>query len=548
MKCFQLLGFMSSCISVASSTTIAAIQGTRFKSLLADQNVTNVTGVVTAKWSRGFFLNDTNPPGDPRVSTGLSIVINSTITVNVGDLVSLNGTVSDCPGCEQVPPTQQLTQLDSGADDLSYPNNSTQLESLNPELQPNLYGLDFWESLEGQLVTILRPVVLGLPLNSPRAFWVHGAWNVTGKNGRGGLSITIGNDNKPDANPEAIMIGTPLDDSQLPSQVALGSTLTDITGIVYYQSRRTGQRHGFFYILPTTAPSINGNVTQVQPTTIVSNSSTISFGDYNVNNAGPNSPHLSMVADHIATYLNAPDIVFLQEIQDNSGTQDDGVVIGNITLTNLVNAIRAKASNVTYNFVEIAPVNKADGGVPGGNIRQAYLYRSAKLSLVPPSQGTGTALDGVAVTVANNKTTLNFNPGRIDPANPAWNSSRKPLVAQWQTLNNKTLFTINVHFTNKGGSSSNWGDARPPINSNVEQRTNQTQLVANFVKSILTADNKANILVAGDFNEYSLARAVFQSFTGVLTEADEVANVPPVERYTGVYAQNSVALDHAFVS
>lgn len=91
-----------------------------------------------------------------------------------------------------------------------------------------------------------------------------------------------------------------------------------------------------------------------------------------VENLAPTSAHLPTVADHIATFLKTPDIVFVQEIQDNSGPTDDGTVIGNLTLTNLVNAI-ASISNVHYNFLEIAPTDDTDGGEPGGNIRQAYL-------------------------------------------------------------------------------------------------------------------------------------------------------------------------------
>lgn len=86
----------------------------------------------------------------------------------------------------------------------------------------------------------------------------------------------------------------------------------------------------------------------------------------------PTSAHLPVVATHISSLLLTPDIMFIQEIQDNSGAKDDGTVDGNVTLTNLVNAI-AKVSNVTYSFLEIVPVDGQDGGQPGGNIRQAYL-------------------------------------------------------------------------------------------------------------------------------------------------------------------------------
>jgi hypothetical protein len=120
---------------------------------------------------------------------------------------------------------------------------------VNATLQPDKYGLDFWESLEGQLVTVPSPVALGFN-NNFGDFWTHGSWPVTGKNKRGGLTLTFGTsqctlhmealadlnsgpNGVPDGNPEAIIIGSPLDGTKNPS-TALGSRLSDITGIVTY--------------------------------------------------------------------------------------------------------------------------------------------------------------------------------------------------------------------------------------------------------------------------------------------------------------------------
>jgi predicted extracellular nuclease len=86
----------------------------------------------------------------------------------------------------------------------------------------------------------------------------------------------------------------------------------------------------------------------------------------------PKSTHIPAIAAHISTHLGTPDFLFIQEIQDNSGPTDDGTTSGNLTLAALVTAI-AKVSNVTYDFLEIAPQDGTDGGQPGGNIRQAYL-------------------------------------------------------------------------------------------------------------------------------------------------------------------------------
>jgi len=275
----------------------------------------------------------------------------------------------------------------------------------------------------------------------------------------------------------------------------------------------------------------------------------ITFGDYNLENMGPRSLHLPAIANHIATYLNTPDIMFLQEIEDNSGEMNDGTVLGNVTLATLVKAI-ANISNIGYDFIEIPPIDGQDGGVPGGNIRQAYLYRTNKLTLVPGSP-IGGSLDRVEVETAPSPSRvprLNFNPGRIDPSNVAWKSSRKPLVAEWQTPGGQRLFTINVHLASKSGSSSIWGDARPPVNSPLEARTSQIALVASFAKSILAIDERANILIAGDFNEYLPARALYKPLVDALHNIDSIAGIPEVERYSYIFDQNSEQLDHAFIS
>lgn len=68
------------------------------------------------------------------------------------------------------------------------------------------------------------------------------------------------------------------------------------------------------------------------------------------------------------------------------------------------------------------------------------------------------------------------------------------------------------------------------------------------MQSLLSLDPDANIILAGDFNEYVQTRSVFASLSGLLTEMDENSGVEPVEMYTYVFDQNSEQLDHIFVS
>ena len=86
------------------------------------------------------------------------------------------------------PPTEQFTSLDKG-DILGLPNNASQVSVQNATLQPQLYGLDFWESLCGELVTVQKPTAIAKP-NSFGDTWVVGSWNTTGRNSRGGLTLT----------------------------------------------------------------------------------------------------------------------------------------------------------------------------------------------------------------------------------------------------------------------------------------------------------------------------------------------------------------------
>jgi predicted extracellular nuclease len=149
------------------------------------------------------------------------------------------------------------------------------------------------------------------------------------------------------------------------------------------------------------------------------------------------------------------------------------VVTANLTLTTSISAI-SSIGGPEYEFVEIDPVDDKDGGAPGGNIRQAYLYNPDILQLRKPNFGASTEANEVLPGPE-----LKYNPGRIDPQNPAWTASRKPLVAEFETLDGKnSFFTINVHFGSKGGSSSIEGDARPPVNGGVEDRQEQMELTA----------------------------------------------------------------------
>lgn len=554
--------------TAVAAVTISEINGAAFISPLRGQSVTNVTGIVTAKGPSGIWIR--SPAPSASLGSDSIYVFGSSVGANltVGDRITLDATVAEYrsssaylfltelssprnvavvssgnavepvligSGSGLAPPTELFSSLDTSGDVFAVPNNQSLVSVANPILQPDLYGIDFWESLVGELVTIESPVALAKP-NSYDEVWVRGNWTVTGLNERGGVTMT-----DTDANPEAIFIGDPLDGSTNPSTVKLGDSLSDITGIVTYA-------FGFYYILPQTAIEVLSSAEpSLPPATSLSSSSSCSgltFGSYNVENLAPNSTHLPAVAAHIVDYLSSPDLLFLQEIQDDSGPTSDGVVSSGETLAALIAAIAA-AGGPAYDSVVIDPVDGQDGGQPGGNIRVAYLYRPAALSLLNPSPGDATTAADVL-----NSTHLAPNPGRVDPANAAWASSRKPLAALWQTADGAgRLWTVNVHWGSKGGSSSLEGDARPPVNGGVDDRAAQANVTAAFVARVLEADPGAHVVVAGDFNEFAFVEPLEVFAEGsALVDADEAAGIEVHERYTYLFDMNAQQLDHVFVS
>lgn len=85
------------------------------------------------------------------------------------------------------PPTEDFSSLDKGGV-FGVPNAVSRLSQANPKLDPESYGIDFWESLVGELVTIKEAYQISRP-NQYGDVWVRGDWKVTGLNNHGGLTM-----------------------------------------------------------------------------------------------------------------------------------------------------------------------------------------------------------------------------------------------------------------------------------------------------------------------------------------------------------------------
>jgi predicted extracellular nuclease len=363
---------------------------------------------------------------------------------------------------------------------------------------------------------------------------VRGDWKVSGKNSRGGLTVT-----DRDSNPESIIIGAPLDGSKNDNATKLGDELEDITGVVTYV-------FGFYAIFPQTGTKVKRSIDAFPPPSAISSNGRcngLTFGQYNIENFAPNNSRVPLVAEHIVDYLNTPSIMFLQEVQDNSGETNDGVTNSNLTLASLSQAI-SEISGVDYLWVNVDPVNNQDGGAPGGNIQTPFLYNPLVVRLRNANPGNSTDRNEVLPGPS-----LRFNPGRIDDGE-TFSNSRKPVVAHWEMVDGSgTFFTVNNHWTSKGGSSSLQGDARPPVNGGVDRRMRQAEVTGSFIAEILAQDTNAAIIVAGDFNEFATTEPLrrFVEVSG-LKDLDVVAKIPELERYSYTFGASQQQLDHVYAS
>jgi hypothetical protein len=330
----------------AAALTIQQLNGPKFLTPYNGQTVANVTGIITAKGPDGIWLRDPSPSSD-RTSSSSIYVFGRAFGANltVGDAIVLGGRVTEYRSNKDYlyltqldrpvlsrrtssgnpvkplvigkdtlsPPTEEYSSLDGG-DVFAVPNNVSLVSTANPVLQPRKYGLDFWESLTGELVTVKKPTALTKPNNFGDT-WIAGNWKVTGKNDRNGLTMTPG-----DANPEAILIGTPLDGTKNPTDTKMGDEIEEVTGVVSYA-------FGFYRILPTTGLKVTKSQTPrlPKPTKLESKGKCegITVGAYNVENLAPNSSHHGALAEHIVNYLRSPDIIFVQEVQDDNGPTND---------------------------------------------------------------------------------------------------------------------------------------------------------------------------------------------------------------------------------
>ncbi len=536
----------------AATVPIGRIQGRSHISPLRGQRVTTV-GVVTAVDTDGFYLQDPAGDGDPHTSEGLFVFTRRTPAVAVGDELRVRGVVAEFqPGGAK---TNNLTITQITRPKLTRLSRRNRLPApvvlgaggrVPPDriidndgfavFDPDEDGLDFYETLEGMRVTVRSAVAVSPTSRFGEIFVRARGAAPSGLSKRGALTIR-----GRDFNPERIQIDDDFGLSPMATpHVRVGDSLGDVAGVM-------GYGFGNYEVRFTETFSPGRGPLKPETTRLKPGDGYLTIASFNVLNLDPNdrdgdtdvaSGRFDAVAAIIARNLRSPDIVALQEVQDNDGSARTRVKAADATLRLLVGRIAALGS-VRYRFIDHPFIGGGtNGGQPGGNIRVAFLYNPARVELVPRSVAT--------VTDPADQ--------RTNPDNPFFNS-RLPLAASFRSRapGGAAVTVVNNHFNSKRGSAPLFGRVQPfterqedpSVNGGLEHRRGQARAVRDFVARKLATRTDTHVVVVGDFNEFA-----FVSPLKILEERlhNLTNDLPAAERYSYIFEGNAQSLDHILVS
>ncbi len=541
--------------------SIPEIQGAGHISPYAGQEVTT-SGVVTAVAFNGYYVQDRTGDGDDATSDAL-FVFKTGAKPAVGDHLQLTDTVTEfVPGgaaTGNLSITQMsfpaFTVLSSGnplpfpvvigtggrippnrdviSDDELPANLQTEAGLFDPERD----GIDFYESLEGMLVTVEDPVAVSATrtfnaFSSELFVLPNDGAHIAPRDARtrrGGISLQPDPDNRGDQNPERVQIQ--LDGTLFPADVpaiTVGDQLGSITGVVGYS-------FGNFEVNAIAEFDIFPAGLRREVTRLSGNRRKVTVATYNLLNLSPlpeDDRQRTTLASQIVDNLGSPDVIAVQEIQDNSGEIDDGTTDASHTLQALADSIHA-AGGPQYAYFDVAPADGTSGGVPGGNIRNAFLYNPNWIELVESRSLTPDEL---------------LFAGVGDPA--AFAGTRNPLMGVFEFAG--AQFTvINNHLTSRFGSTPVFGGIQPFVQAGEAEREAQMQALNDYVDFLLDGDPGAAIIVLGDLNTFEFTNDLTEILPGtgpdrVLTNL--IGTLGDDNVYSFNFEGNSQVLDHLLVS
>jgi len=523
----------------ADTITIAEIHGPVAISPYQGQIVTT-EGIVTLVHPDGFWIQSTSDHV-PKQREGLQVFTASRAPVGRGDQVRVTGYVERYrqPGRGRDRFVTRLVQpgelavlasdrplpppIRIGADGLRVPANQYDDD---PTIDPTQSATDFWTWLTGMRIEITDHVVIG-PTSRFGDTWVMSPPEHAWMNEHGVLIA------KPDGDHlDRIQISThPMLRPGFPEPALPGDRFHRIDGVVHYA-------FGGFRVMARHALELDRadrSDDALSPTArLTSGPDHLTVAAYNVENLDPVIERLNRVNDlddvsddvgngrlarlgrHIAVHMASPDIVALQEIQDNNGAELGEVIAADRSYSALIDAIVA-AGGPRYAFIDLPPVADSEGGQPGGNIRNGYLFDPERVRLIDNS-------------------TERF-------IHPAFEGSRAPVLAAFE-FNGHRVDLVNNHFSSKGGSSPLFGEGERIV-GRAEARRDQATAIRALLADRAAWAGPAHWIVLGDLNDHWFSEPLsILKGEGEDRLINLIETRPMNERWTYIFRGTGQAIDH----
>jgi predicted extracellular nuclease len=505
-------------------TPIQRIQGPGLLSPLEGQ-VVAARGVVIGTTRKGFFIQDPHGDVDEAVSHGVFVFAHRH-RPPMGSLVEVSGKVADYQPEENGRPTTQLIEQTTRVLAKHGPHiDPVWLTAERVLVEPQRLAV-FLNQLEGMLVGVPAGSTFVAPSNQFGDYVVLPPEADVVRTQQGGVLID------PQV-PERWLPGFRVLDYAEAPVVNVGAQLLEpVVGPLNF-------RAASFQIAAAVPVRVRPAVVEARPTSLRgagARVTVLTLNGFNLDaqkedRARVNDPdrdvdddvgdgRFAALGQAIARDAACPWIVALQEIQDDDGAELSDTVRAERTYAALIAAVQ-RAGGPTYAWAEIPPQAGADGGQPGGNIRNAYLYDPGRVQLL---EGTLQRLGSEA---------------------PAFEGSRKPLAARFRLVQGRgELELINVHLASKRHQNGLFAPEQPGFDPRHALRVQQAEVIGMHLAQLRA--EAVDYYVTGDFNDFEFSQTL-RTLTGDHS-TNLVESLPANLRYDYNHRGVSEALMHGVVA
>ena len=531
-------GAANNCPAPPVVARIHEVQGNGLVSPFAGAGVIT-SGIVTARKSNGFFMQDPMPDADDNTSEGIFVFVGGVPAVAVGDSVTVTGTATEFFTLTQISASPANVSISSSGNPLPAAITLTTVH-LNPAGPPT--QLEPYEGMRvhvdtvvsvaptnqfGEIFTVLEGVAR--PMREPG---IEISFTVPPDPTSGLVDCCIP---RWDENPERLMIDSDGLIGSTVVSVTSNVTLTNITGPLDFT-------FGDYKVLPETAPgTTTPNMSAIPAPTPAAGEFTVA--SFNIENFNNNATQRAKAALTIRDVLHLPDVIGVIEIFELSGLQ---------ALANEIEAI----SGVHYE----AHLFENDGTSGDADQDVGYLIKTSRVQIDAVTQIELAGCNGTAATC---NTFIDPNTGL-----PALLNDRPPLVLEATvdalTLNPRKVFIV-VNHTRSFIDIESLGTEGVRVRA---KRMAQAEFLADLLQGLQTANPSTPVISIGDYNAFEFNDGFTDPVSvvkGMPTADEEMVvdaspdlvnpnfinltdTLPADQRYSFIFEGTPQAIDHHIIN